>query len=356
MPHWTGKNYFATLAIRASEMNGLEYLPGSSKDVLVPVVLLAPWVASRTLEQAIERFERAYPSRPYILDIDRDYFPTNPQHGAQARWLSLRNPANNFRNWNLFWQGFSQIIPCLQLEGQASADIRAQVEMIQAADREFCYRIDLSRRSHDISLVTSALVECGTADFSVIVEGGWTNDAMTLASIFSGLINGPLARLDGRVPIIISCTSMRREFTSIDGIASDQFTNRELVGKIRSNTNRQQIIYGDWGSTKPRDNTMGRTPLPRIDYPCDQKWLLARSRSRDWSYAQAALAVTSTDDWDGNLGIWGEDLIRATANNDEFAINSPAKNVAARVNIHLHRQAHFGDNIHGIILDEPWID
>lgn len=356
MSHWQNKSYFATLAIRASEMNGLEYLPGSTKDALVPVVLLAPWGASRTLEQAIERFERAYPGRRYVLDIDRDYYPTNASHPAQARWLSLRDPSRRFRNWTLFWRAFPEAVPCLQTEGQSAADLHTQIDDIQGADREFCYRIELFRQTHDINTVISVLVDRGTADFSVILEAGWISDALTLSPTYSGLINGALARLDGRVPIIASCTTIRKDFTRVEGVVTDPFSNRLLLEQIRRGTNRALVVYGDWGSTKPRDDSFGRTPLPRIDYPCDEKWLLSRSRSKNWDYSAAAAQIVSTPDWNGNLGVWGEELIFATAKNDEFAIDTPAKNVAARVNIHLHRQAHFGQNLSNVVLDEAWVD
>jgi hypothetical protein len=56
------------------------------------------------------------------------------------------------------------------------------------------------------------------------------------------------------------------------------------------------------------------------------------------------------------LGIWGEEMIQGTTVNPAFAIDTPQKNVAARVNIHLHRQALYGSQISGIDLDEDWVD
>lgn len=66
--------------------------------------------------------------------------------------------------------------------------------------------------------------------------------------------------------------------------------------------------------------------------------------------------IVASETWDGNLGIWGEQLIQQTAEGQEFAIDTAPKNVACRVNIHLHRQALFGRDIGGIDLDEPWVD
>ena len=89
MPPKNG-DYIPTLAIRPSEMNGLEYLPGLSKDRVVPIILLAPWSSSRSLGKAMERVEGAFPHRLFFLDVDRDYIPTNSESPAQAEWLALR--------------------------------------------------------------------------------------------------------------------------------------------------------------------------------------------------------------------------------------------------------------------------
>ena len=61
-------SYVPTLALRASEMNGLEKLPGPTKDRIQPLFLLAPGVKSNSLGKAIERIEKAFPNRPYFLD------------------------------------------------------------------------------------------------------------------------------------------------------------------------------------------------------------------------------------------------------------------------------------------------
>ena len=60
--------------------------------------------------------------------------------------------------------------------------------------------------------------------------------------------------------------------------------------------------------------------------------------------------------WSGRRRNRVIELIEGTAVNPAFAIDTPQKNVAARVNIHLHRQALYGNEISGIDLDEDWVD
>lgn len=355
MPAAAG-TYVPTLSIRASEMNGLEFLPALSKDRMTPLFLLAPWASSKSLDRTMERIERAYRHRPYFLDLDRYYFPTNLENPAQAQWLRLRDPSNNFSEWRAFCSDRPQVIPCLQLDGQSEQSIAEQVTAIQAHGREFCLRIELARIPQNLANAVDALVAVGTADFTVVIDGGWVEDALSMHGQALGLINGVLASLDGRIPIVVSCTSIPKGFHFIEGIGEVSFTNRNLVEQIARNSNRDVILYGDWGSTKPREYSFAQAPLPRIDYPLNSSWLIARNKNEDWSYEDAARALIRSNRWDGQLGIWGERMIEQTVADSEFGIDTPQKNVAARVNIHLHRQALHGQDISGINLDEDWED
>lgn len=67
------KEYLVTLGIRPAELSGLKELPGSTKDRLTPLVLLAPWLATTPISRAFDKFEEAYPSRPYFIDVDTYY-------------------------------------------------------------------------------------------------------------------------------------------------------------------------------------------------------------------------------------------------------------------------------------------
>tara|TARA_R110002126_G_scaffold52897_35_gene143499 strand:- start:1651 stop:2622 length:972 start_codon:yes stop_codon:yes gene_type:complete len=323
---------------------------------MVPIILLAPWASSRSLEKALERVEKAFPRRRFFLDIDRDYAPTNLDSPAQMQWLELRNPSNQFAAWRDFLVDYPLVMPCLQLEEQTKEDISRQIENTQRQEREFCLRIELQRMPQNLNAAIEALVDIGTADFTVVIEGGWVRDPLMMYTQADGLISGVLANLDGRVPIAVSCTSAPKTFQDITGVEETPFSNHDLLDQIRRNTNREIVIYGDWGSTRPREDGFGRTPLPRIDYPTDDAWYIARNRDEGWDYQRAAQSIVNSPAWDGSLGIWGEEMIQVTTVNPEFAIDTPPKNVAARVNIHLHRQALYGSDISGIDLDEDWVD
>lgn len=354
------KSYVPTLAIRASEMNGLEFLPGATKGRMTPCILLAPWANSSTLGKAIDRIERAFRHQHYFLDIDRDYEFTNLESPPQQELRALLDPANAFENWCRFVAAHEYVWPCVQTRGQTEADIRIQIDRFQKAGRAYCMRIFMDRVPSNITEVVAAFAATGTADYAIILEGGWTKDPLSLAVWFDGLIGGHLQAIDATVPIVLSCTSMPKLFINFDGgISPVPFSNHDLVDQIRRRrANRSSIIYGDWGSTRPREPTsFANRPLDRIDYPTQSVWYIARNKLQGWDFKRAAQAIVGSADWDGNLGIWGEEQILNTTISPALGIDTPQKNVAARVNIHLHRQAFFGAaNLSGMNLDEDWED
>jgi len=353
------KSYVPTLAIRPSEMNGLEFLPGATKDRMNPCILLAPWANSNTLERAIDRIERAFPNRDYFLDIDRDYQCTNLESEPQQKLVSLLDPHDAFVNWTNFVGEHDHILPCIQSRGQAEVDIRTQIGRIQELGRPYCVRIVRDRFPNNVDSIVAAVNAAGTADFAIILEGGWAEDPLSIAIWFEGVMTGALREISVDVPVILSCTSIPKLFTAFSGITPVQFTNRQLVSQIEDNSNRTTIIYGDWGSTRPREPRGGGSrPVDRIDYPTNGAWYIARNKDAGWDFEEAAEALIGQSGvWDGTLGIWGEEMISQTAINEEIGIDTPQKNVAARVNIHLHRQAFYDQaDLSDINFDEDWED
>ena len=350
--------YVPTLAIRPSEMNGLEQLPGLTKNRMRPLFLLAPWTNANSLEKAVERVEKAYPERDYFLDLDRDYSITNIEADAQQQLLELLSPQECYNNWWTFVTRLPKIVPCLQLRDQTPECIEAQIRRAHELGRGFCLRIVLSRFPPNLVEVVTVLNSIGTADYTIILEGGWIDDPLSLVAQMSGLIGGALGDLEADVPIIVSCTSIPKEFQDFQGCMAVSFSNRELVEQIARHHNRRHIIYGDWGSTRPREPAGHKQrPLERIDYPTRDAWIISRDREAEWTFQDAAAEIVHRSPyWDDELAVWGSNMILQTVANPAFGINTAQKNVAARVNIHLHRQALFEEDVGGLDLDDEWED
>lgn len=353
-------NYVPTLSIRASEMNGLERLPAATKDRLQPVFLLAPWPNAGELSRATDRIQKAFPHRPFFLDIDRDYLVTNDEAFAQQQWMDLQDPSGNYSNWVGFIETIPLASPCIQVLHQTRAQLVDQILMYQGMGRTFAFRLELNRLPVNIDDVTAAINEVGSADYAVIVDAGWLADTQPARLRVGNLIRTQLANIDANVPVVVSYTTIPKGYANVEGVDFAPFDNRLFVDELKQLTNRQRIIYGDWGSTRPRTHERSGPPKPRVDLAVRNGWLSARNKDEDWGFRDAAAAILESNEWkqqiDG-LGIWGEVMIRQTAVNPSLGINSASKNVSARVNIHLHIQSFFNDgDIRGIDLDETWED
>ena len=142
-------NYVPTLAIRASEMTGLQELPEITKNLIQPVFLLAPWGNSKKLQNAIERIEKAFPNRPFFLDIDRYYSPTNENSAAQNEWKALLNPEDNYSNWFNFLRDIPNASPCVQLLDSNVDEIQQQVDNLLSLERSIAFRFELLNYEND---------------------------------------------------------------------------------------------------------------------------------------------------------------------------------------------------------------
>ena len=329
-------------------MRGLEYLPLATKARMTPCVLLAPWSSARSISSAIKRFHAAYPQGNYFLDIDRDYTCTNPEAPAQRDLIRLSNPEDAFASWCGFISKHDRIMPCLQLRGQDKEGIQRQIERYRENGRNFALRIFRDREPVNLDDAIEALAAEGAADFAVILEGGWARDALQLPPWFSGILENALAEIDAQVPIVASCTSMPKAFSKYHDRHKVPFTNRALFHAVQAYRNDRRIVYGDWASTRPRERSGGGgfDIPPRIDYPLDDAWWIYRNAEENWTFQAAAQRLVSDSEvWDGSTGQWGEQMISETAVSEHLGIDTLQKNVAVRVNLHLHRQAFHGTDV-----------
>lgn len=351
--HLSGKNYVPILSLRPSEMNALEYLPDLAKDHITPVILLAPWVNSKTLNQAIERVQRAFPGRPFILDIDRNYeIPSQSNiNDAKQDWLDLSQADGDCKIWYDFCDNFMNVVPCLRVYG----DIDQQLKNIQTIGKEFSVRLtpDIYQLPNKMNALVSSLKQVDIP-YSIIIDGEWIDDPLSLAGLHERVVRVYINQLGDNLTIVSSCTSMLKNFQDISGIKEFPFSNHNLVEQVARATNRK-IIYSDWGSTRPREPARPlKQPLPRIDYPTtSNSWLIARES--DWTYKDAAKQIVSSVNWDSNIDLWGMGLIKATADGRK-GIDNPRANTAARINIHLYRQSMLGIQKDSFVTDAPWMD
>lgn len=354
-------DYLVTLGIRPAELSGLKELPGSTKDRLTPLVLLAPWLATTPLSRALDKFEEAYPSRPYFIDVDSYYQVNDKPNEAKELWQLLAQKPADLNAWWHLLSGYPNANPCLLMAEQPLERAREQITWARENDRTFCLRMNLAAGNGSgippwMPALVAELAKEGANDYAVVFEFGWVQDSLLVAALAIGYANSFFSTIPPEVPVAVSCTSFPKDFTIYSGVNECLFTNRELIAQVQRSTNHPRIIYGDWGSTRPRSYGHARQPKNRIDYPTDSLWLISRNQNGEISFEDAAKRITSGAHWSGNLGVWGEQLIEGTAAGQAFAIDTMPKMYAARINIHLHRQAFYGQLPAPEALDEEWAD
>jgi len=355
------QDYLVTLGVRPADLSGLKELPGGTKDRLRPLLLLAPWGRTVPLSKALDKFEMSYPNRPYFVDIDAYYHVNENTNEAKALWQQLAHRPADLKAWWKLLLDFPNANPCLLIADQEIRDVRSQITWAREHNRTFCIRIDqapavAARIPKWMPDLMDELSAEGANDYAVVFEFGWILDPLTVAAMAGGLVAKYAKHLPAEVPIAVSCTSFPKDFTKYNGLARVNFTNRELIAQVQRATNHPRIVYGDWGSTKPRLNGHANTPKNRIDFPGDRSWLIARDKDQSMSFEIAAQRIVQSDLWTGDLGIWGEQLIEGTADGQAFAIDTMPKMSAARINIHLHRQAFYDHLPPPESLDEAWSD
>lgn len=354
-------DYVVTLSIRPAELSGLKELPGTTKDHLTPLLLLAPWLATTPLSRALDKFEESFPSRPYFIDVDTYYRVNDKPNEAKALWERLVRKPADLDSWWALLADYPNATPCLLTTTQSIVGARQQISWARENSRNFCIRINLANDAYSgipdwMPTLVEELAAEGANDYTVVLEFGWVMDPNMIAALAIAYTKSFFSIIPQSVPIVISCTSFPKDFTAYDGTSVVDFTNRELIAQVRRATNHPHIVYGDWGTTKPRSYGHASQPKNRIDYPTENSWIFARDQNNSVDFKTAATRIRSSGQWMGNLGIWGEQLIEATAAGQAFAIDSMPKMYAARINIHLHLQAFYGQLPPPIALDDEWDD
>lgn len=352
---WSDVPYLPLLSIRPAEMRALEELPNSTKDRLLPIVHLRPWVTAHRLESATDRIAQAYGERRVVIAMgEREPANEKPVHGQLE---ALRQPGYGFRQWCEFFEANENYIPAIQFSPETTQE-EAQIARLYGMDRGLTVIIErfafgaiglIARRVGERSGGGQGV--CFVIDFGVA-----TRDHLQVAAVATGYIN-TIREHAPHAHVSISASSFPDSFT---GVAEQPIYERRLFDTI---PNRNRLIYSDRGSARvERQTGGGGPPAPRVDYPLFDLWDFHRSelpgpldpevRLEEYQ-AQAAAAMASAH-WNPALRVWGTLMIERTAAGDTSAISNPQKATAARINLHLQRQTFYNAPAAAEDTDEDW--
>lgn len=206
------QDYLVTLGVRPAELRGLKELPGGTKDRLRPLLLLAPWLATSPLTRALEKFEDAYPSRPYFVDVDTYYRVNDNRNEAKDLWTRLASKPADVAAWWELLEDFPHANPCLLLADQPVEQVREQIVWARERGRTFCIRMNFSAPSGPgippwLPTLMEELATEGANDYAVVFEFGW---AVTLFNLRQSLAVIPAPSFRTFRPMCRSLCRVRR--------------------------------------------------------------------------------------------------------------------------------------------------
>jgi len=349
--------YCPTLHARVAEIKALGQLPAATKDRIFPVIVARPWPNAKHLDRTWEKIAEAIGNRRFALDLDVTKRNSGGDRSACAEFDNLFLSRNGFANYYDAVGDIPEAIPVLRIQGGEAAQFDIQAAHIDNLDRGVVVRIEHDAVRNPISLVDQVLARF--ADVSFFIDAGWSRDLIRHEMWASAIIE----RVSSEHPemeLVISGSSFPASFASIANRGVISVEERHLYNNLVRRHNAASLIYGDWGSTRPPSTEqLPMRNVPRIDLPTSNQWITFR-RDReledDEDYTDIAQRVIDDPEWPADLNIWGAYTSGGTASGEPGAIRSPATAAAARINIHLHRQAFFGANNIVIDGDEPFTD
>lgn len=366
-------NYLPLFSIRRAEMFALENLPNKDKDILLPIILLRGWSSSNHLSNSVQKVEKVFGKRPWIIDIDNQYIldarilPAEKRRPVHGEIDALKNGANGYENWFEYLKQHEQLIPCLQLEDIAELDL--QIDNLVSLQRGLAVRFtedNIAGWSAILSKVAAKAVE----NVYVILDYGKTGqsqyrDILTHSAAVITYLKS-MSQILPSASYILSSTTFPFDFSNIEGLGQQEIYERTFFNTVKQNCQDISLKYSDRGSTRAeKGGGGGAIPAPRIDYPLKNIWKISRIKiSQDEAaddkikksgYRQAAKNIIKSDAWDSNMKVWGAKEIEASSISDH--ITSPAHSTAVRINIHLHQQLYYDAPAGAVIdTDDDWVD
>jgi hypothetical protein len=205
----------------------------------------------------------------------------------------------------------------------------------------------------NLDVILNALSSVDIDGLLFVLDYGQASQA-DLAAV--AICEGYLKKILEKLPnchVAVSATSFPDTF---DGIVKAPIKERGFYSSVAAQFPGVSIVYSDWGSARAQRNPGGGRIIPRIDYPTSNEWQFFR-RDEDNGYVIAAKSLKAAKDWQPKMRVWGTQMIERTALGDPYAIVSPVRATAVRINLHMHRQLFF-DNPELAIqqTDDAWVD
>lgn len=353
-------------------MNALEELPEKDKNLMLPFFRLRGWVGSQKLTNTVSRIQKSIGKRYWIADIDGSFLehPDFIRTGEYPREVfkeikALLDSNNGYENWFQYLRDIPEAIPTLQLSDYQ--EVGLELDKLLSLQRGLVVKFSLKEIESQLCYQVIELLAKYKIETLIILfdYGRIDSSIMAFVQKISDLIRYTATELPNAT-ISISSSSFPDEFAGYEN-GEKPIYERLLFNKIKQNLYDVKLIYSDRGGARAEKiKGGGGVPAPRIDYPLNHDWRFIRLNYDDPNniqngekselYKTIARRMVDSNYWEPNLYLWGTQLIVRTEKGDKYGIDSPAKATAVRINIHLHRQLHYGADLEIIDTDDDWID
>jgi len=326
--------YLPSVRTRTAELRGYAELRQETKDALHPLVSLGQLGNSkqpaRILELALKRVG------PCFLDL-------NTATGQTCEnWEDLCDPANNFEAWRTFAASGENVTPVALLRDGATE--RPFVRQILAIERDFGAVVVRSRKpAQELAALQAALSAVDDVNnLLIVLDFGFIRGAFEPKETEARRVITALRTIDPGARIAVLSSSYPR---NVSVYGDSRGTLEILEREMHANLGGEEVaIYGDHASIYPEpfEASVSRW-VPRVDYCLSDAWRWERRRDDAGGFVECARRVVALPDWEPDFAdrAWGAGIIRTTATQGfiESGFGSPANWIAARVNMHIERQA-----------------
>lgn len=337
-------------------MKALAQLPAAAKDRMLPILISRPWPNANELQRTWEKIDEALGGRRFALDLDVSKYQSGSKKTAAEQFDILFEPDDGFAHYYSMVAEVEAAVPVVRVTGGTVREVDRQIEHIGALERGAVLSLRYGSITNPITAI-DAFADLLDDNFLIVLDAGWSNDLLSREAWLSPIVRH-ITDLRPETEIVMAGSSFPDSFARIGTRGVAPVEERYLYDALVRRHNAANLTYGDWGSTRPPGDPVPMINVPRIDLPLDREWTFLRAdRDEDETYADVAERALRDPNWPADLDIWGTYMIECTAEDLPVAIRSPGTAAAARINIHLYRQAYFAEpEVPSGDEDEPYED
>lgn len=365
--------YFPCLQCSDAEQIGYSELSDDDKDSILPVIELSQTRYETSFDDTLSAAVSMVGDKPFMLDLSKDRAPPafvpkkNPEaakieklQAAQDAYnkvlAGLLNPDNGFGNWRELASSFPNCVPVLQFsdpEKQAKDILRQAAQFSKSGFEHIAIRITQESKE-DIfpvcgqigAILDSAaqiffIIDCGQGRQRVAERAEFAKKA--IARIMEEM--GPSQSMD----VSAVCVS--------DGYT----TPPEGAPKLYESPSWQlwaqasetfPFLFGDYGAHYRHKKANTFIPpdwRAQVIYPLQEAWLVYKHPDAQdtQGWIEGAKAILANEKYDGANACWGSEIVDRAAKGDIAGVSSARFWHGAKINMHIHRQIRYAEEVMG---------